>query len=540
MIIKAIYTKEWLKLRWYFWGLCLTALGAGSYFWFHLNFAFKSIEPESMMWYRFAQIGDKPYTNLALFFLFSAVVIAVAQFLPETIRNRVRILIHLPCRLQTIAAHHLLAGGSSIFIINGLAGSLIVAVIMRYYPPDVVWVAAKDCFFWTLLGLALYLGLSGAILERDLWRKSLKLLFSLLLGLLYFKNHYTSIDLLLVLVVLWLTLPVYDSFLSVKRQRLHSFLFKISILPLCLLLIMIGVNRYQQEYSRHFEQYYIFFSPILNDFIYQKNGKGHNFIYGTQEQTFDRVTYESNLPFVYWKNLDIQGKLPIQINHESFDKERIRAARQSLQYHPSDLQPKEVGLYPLFNPISNQGVIPFPEEALALKSDRIIVYNCETVKENERLSNEVNQQLLAAGAIFPLRHIWGKTTNMKPFDWGYFVKDDMGKILNLRRANNSISVAPVPTPDNIGSIVHMRITENRLQNFYGYAIDVNSTVYLVSYPDYQFIPLNLQDFDYRSMKFHLLADPLHYLVRYDDETIYRAALFDKHYQLVATTSLPTP
>ena len=96
MMAKAIYTKEWLKLRWYLLTLCLAALGTVGYFWLNLDFDFKSIEPESMMWYRFAHIGDKPYSNLAWFFLFSAVVTAVAQFLPEIIRNRVRILTHLP------------------------------------------------------------------------------------------------------------------------------------------------------------------------------------------------------------------------------------------------------------------------------------------------------------------------------------------------------------------------------------------------------------------------------------------------------------
>ncbi|MCK4691816.1 MAG: hypothetical protein KAT20_08405, partial [Desulfuromonadales bacterium] len=156
MIYQAIYKKEWLKLRWYLLALCVTALSSAIYFWFDLDFTFKSIEPESMMWYRFAQLEDKPYSTLAPFFLFCAVVVAVAQFLPEIIRNRVRILIHLPCRLRTVVAHHLFAGGLSIIIINSMMSMMIVAIIMQYYPPEIVRITGKDCFFWTLLGLALY------------------------------------------------------------------------------------------------------------------------------------------------------------------------------------------------------------------------------------------------------------------------------------------------------------------------------------------------------------------------------------------------
>ena len=534
MVSKAIYKKEWFKLRWYLLALCVTALSSAIYFWFDLDFTFKSIEPESMMWYRFAQLEDKPYSTLAPFFLFCAVVVAVAQFLPEIIRNRVRILIHLPCRLRTVVAHHLFAGGLSIIIINSMMSMMIVAIIMQYYPPEIVRITGKDCFFWTLLGLALYLGLSGAILERNIWRKSFKLLLPLLLSLLYFKTRYAVGDLLLAALVLWLTLPVYDSFLSVKVQRLKSPLYKGSIVLVCLLIIAVGVTRYQEEYSRFFEKYYIFFSPVLNDFIYQKNSKGHQFVYGTEQTTFDRLAYEKNLPFVYWKNLDIQGELPFQINGESYDKQRIKGARLSLQYRPNSLATREVSLYPLFNPISNNGVIPFPEEVFSLKPDKVVVYDCETVRVNQQITNEMNEKLKAVGVSFPLQRIWGKTTNMKPFDWGYFVKDNVGQIFNLRRSDNELSVRKIPIPHDISSIAYMRISENRQKNFYGYAIDTNSRVFLVAYPDYQFIPLELADFDYRHMPFHLISDPLHYIVRYRNQKTYRAVLFSKQYQLLKT------
>ena len=537
MINREIYKKEWLKLKWYLLALCSVVLSASIYFWFDLDFTFKSIEPESMMWYRFAQLEDKPYSVLAPFFLFSAVVIAVAQFLPETIHNRVRILTHLPCSLKRVVAHHLFAGGLSIITISGMLSMMIITIIMQYYPPEIVRTAGKDCFFWTLLGLVLYLGLSGAILERNIWKKSFKLLLPLLLSLLYFKNRYTGGDLLLAAVVLWLTLPVYDSFLSVKAQRLKSPLYKLSIALVCMLIITGNVTRYQEEYTRSFEKYYIFFSPLLNNFVYQKNSKGHQFVYGTQEKTFDRLTYEKALPFVYWKNLDIQGELPFFINGIAYDKQRIKNTRLSLQYRPDSLTTKEVNLYPLFNPISHKGVIPFPEEVFSPKQDKIVIYDCETVQINRQLTNAMNKKLKTAGVSFPLHRIWGKTTNMKPFDWGYFVKDNTGHIFNLRRSDNELSVKKIPIPKHVADIAYIRISENRQKNFYGYAIDTASQVYLIAYPDYQFIPLELTDFNYKNMSFHLISDPLYYIVRYHNQKTYRATLFNKQYKFLKSIQL---
>ncbi|MDY0191534.1 MAG: DUF4857 domain-containing protein [Desulfuromonas sp.] len=537
MVYKAIYKKEWFKLRWSALALCVVALSSASYFWFNLDFTFKSIEPESMMWYRFAQLEDKPYASLAPFFLFSALVIAVAQFLPEIIRNRVRILTHLPCPLRTVVAHHLIAGSLSIFSINTLMTLALITIIRRYYPDEIVLVAAKDCLFWSLLALALYLGLSAAIIERNRWRKAYKLLFPVLLSLLYFKNRYASQDLILIALILWLTLPVYDSFLSVKVQRVKSILYHLSIGAVCLLIVSVGITRYQQEYRHFVEQYYIFYSPIINDFIYQKNGQGHQFSYGTQTTTFDRQEYEHLLPFVYWKNLDIQGKLPFTLHGQQYDKQRIKAARLSLQYHPASLDTKEVALYPLFNPISHKGVIPFPEEVFAIKHDRIVVYDCETIQPEPLLTEQTNALLKQQHVQFPIDTMWGKITNMKPYDWGYFFKDNLGRLFNLKRGDNTLTVNEVLVPQQVGEIVHMQISENRQQNVYGYAINHLSQVYLISYPNYKFIPLRLDGFDYQTMTFHLISDPIQYIVRYHDDKIYHAALFNRDFQFLKSVTL---
>ena len=51
---RAIYKKEWLKFKWYLPALATAAVAAALHFWFELDLAFASIEPESMLWYRFA------------------------------------------------------------------------------------------------------------------------------------------------------------------------------------------------------------------------------------------------------------------------------------------------------------------------------------------------------------------------------------------------------------------------------------------------------------------------------------------------------
>ena len=391
--------------------------------------------------------------------------------------------------------------------------------------------------FWLLPSLTLYLGLCSVIIERSLWRKWLKLLPTVLIVLLFYKNRYSSGDLLLLAVILWLLPAVYDSFLSVKTLRLRTLPYRGGALLVGVLILVSGMTRYQQDFAKDFKKYYLFYSPVLEAFVYQKNGRGHQFEYGTTQATFNRETYEDALPFVYWKNRDIQGRLPVAIAGKTYAKEDIRKARLSLQYQPSRLTASEVQLYPLFNPSNDKGAIPFPEEVFVLKMDRILVYDCESVEVIPDLSRQLNSLLADAGAIFPLTGIWGKTTNMKPFDWGYFIKDQKGRVFNLSRADNDLAVKQVPLPRQLAPIVYIQVSENRQKNFYGYLITENSRVFLIGYPDYELIPIQLEGFDYRKMSFQLLADPLHYLVRFDDDKTYHAVLFDKDYQLIKTIKI---
>ncbi len=130
-----------------------------------------------------------------------------------------------------------------------------------------------------------------------------------------------------------------DSFYSIKQQRLNSKIFKASSVLVFILLIVNGYMNYKKNYVHEFNKYYIFYSNIINDFVYQKNFGDHRFEYGIKDkENFDRQTYESYLPFVYWRDLDIQKKLPIKIGDTQFNKQTIKKSRLGFSYNPNMLK----------------------------------------------------------------------------------------------------------------------------------------------------------------------------------------------------------
>ncbi len=68
-MFQQIIKKEWLKLKFYFFILLFIIVVNLFYFGFNINFSFETIEPESMMWYKFAHLEDKPYFYLSYFFI---------------------------------------------------------------------------------------------------------------------------------------------------------------------------------------------------------------------------------------------------------------------------------------------------------------------------------------------------------------------------------------------------------------------------------------------------------------------------------------
>lgn len=467
-MFKSIFLKEWLKIKYPLFFLLIFSIIILSYFAFDLNFQFSTIEPESMMWYRFIHLEHKPHFILYYFYLFVGIIVATSQFLPEIIQKRVKVTLHLPLNIFQNIFLHLLIGIIFICSIITLFSISLLRIISDYYPKEIVQVVFEDSLFFSLISLLTYILISLIIMEQNRIKQLLKTVFTLLV-LFYFG--------------------------------------------------------FQGSFEKEFHKYYIFYSDILDEFVYQKNFGEHRFEYGIKDKkTFSQKEYESYLPFVYYRDLEIQKKLPIQIKNISYDANEIKNSKLGFEYNYKMLKKKEVELYPLFNPHSNIGMIKFPEEVFGIFKDGAKVYDFD----NDHLktkSEELNEKLKELDFSYPAKNIWGKTTNIKPFDLGYLIQDNQNRLFNLKKENDKITIKEINYLKN-QELIYINISENRQQKLSGYAIDKNSNFYLLTW-DFEFIKLDLKEFDYKNMRLKLIADPLHYLIRYDNGNSYFAAIFSK-------------
>ena len=527
-MINSIIKKEWLKIKFYFLGALLLIIASLGYFTFQLDFAFATIEPESMLWYKFAHLEDKPYFYLSYLFLSIGAIISVAQFLPEKIQDRIKIMAHLPLNMRDSLFYHLFIGIGFVSLLATLLAISLLLILVNYYPDIIIQTAFKDTIAYSFASIVVYVGLSAVILEKKPFLIALKLIIVVLFVVSFLTNHFEILDSIWLIFLAFIPFVALDSFYSIKQQRLNSIFFKISGVVIISTLFYAGYLNYKENYKKEFNKYYIFYSNIVNDFVYQKNFGKHQFEYGIKDKkTFDRVEYESYLPFVYWRNLDIQKKLPINIDGIEFDKKTIKKSRLGFSYNPKMLKKLEVELYPLLNPQSNKGMIKFPEEMFNITNKGAFIYDYDNGL-NYELSESLNTTLMIKGFTFPASNIWGKPTNMKPYDKGYLALDKKKKLFNIKRKDGEIEVSQVPYPKGI-DIAYIKLSENKQKLLSGYAIDTNSQFYFLTW-DFEFIKLELPNFDYKTMKLKLISNPMNYLIRYDNGNDYFAIAFERDHK----------
>lgn len=531
----AVFKKEWIKLKYFVYGFIILDAVLLFYFWHTLRYEFATVEPESMMWYRFVHFGQKPYSYFFVVFFVFGVFTGLAQFLQERIEKRVKILLHLPLSILKTMTLHLFFGMMFLLLVEALLIVGVSFILSFYYPDEIVYVAIKDFIFFVIGSLLGYVGVSSAILDRNVRISTLKFLLTIAVFALFYKSRFEAIDTLFVIFLFIFCFAFLDSLYSFKGLRAGVIYKFLAIIGICLALF-IGYEKYNKEYAKEFNRYYIFYSHILDKFVYQKNFGDHIFEYGDANgKRFDRVEYESFLPFVYWRDLDIRGKLPIEVAGAKFDAQSIKSSKLSFSYDPKMLQQNEVELYPLINPIGSIGMIPFPEEAILFFQGGVKVYNFDD-ELDKSLTKEIEELMKSKGVTLPIKNVWGKPVNMKPYDVGYLILDSANRLFNLKRGDGRTTLEEVRYPEGI-ELVFVGIGENRQKELIGYAIDAQSSFYLLRFGSFEFVKLELAGFDYKKMKLQLLADPLSYLIRYDNGDVYRVSLFDRELNFVESVKM---
>jgi len=289
------------------------------------------------------------------------------------------------------------------------------------------------------------------------------------------------------------------------------------------------------------ESVHLLHSPVLDAFVWKekvavvppeaaaKNEDHHqDFVYRDEHGTYySRVEFERLLPFIYYKNMELWGLLPIALHGRSFDAGSIRDDRRVMELPAAGLRARgpDRALVPLLESASDAARLVFPEDRYRLAPDGLQFINADTNQEDQDLSREFTQALRRAGFVFPARLTAGRHTILKPYDAGHMLVDANGAVFHLRRARGRPVAVRTPIPPERDTRF-IEIIESARRDHLGLLLDGRGGLHVLD-ADYTLHALSLPGYDPARMDFRLILDPLFATAVYGDAAAIHGVAMDR-------------
>ncbi len=221
---KAIFYKEWLKIRWVVFGSIIMVIGFLSYVNLNVRQFFTMNDPINV-WIFFIQQKALYYTVLKYIPVILAIVLALVQFFPEMTKNRYRLTFHLPFN-ETISLFLMVAVGLLVMLLISILyiiGLSITGTI--YFPIELTTSSLITVTPWLLAGFITYLGMSSIVVDPS-WKYRLvyMLLFAPFIQSLFLEKIYCqytrSIGLYLLFSILYIPIIIFPGYRLRKGSRL--------------------------------------------------------------------------------------------------------------------------------------------------------------------------------------------------------------------------------------------------------------------------------------------------------------------------------
>ena len=323
----------------------------------------------------------------------------------------------------------------------------------------------------------------------------------------------------------------------------------ISMLILAVLVLAFHLpNLYDRLAVSWVEKTHLFYSPTLKDFIYTETTAGFdpeaaakaedhhaNVAYkDARGRYYDRIEFESHLPFIYVRNMDRRGLLPLNIDGLVLDRGAIDAHRQVLELSvrnlPGHTPPQ--AFWPILNTDPVQAGLVFPDDRFRMTDEAMEFINADYNRVDEELTGIWTKALKDEGFKFPARSVAGNFTILKPFDDGIFMVDDNYAVFHLRRVRNQPLVVRTPIDPQL-KCRYLTVVESNLRQFHGLLLDGRDRLHLMTTDGYRLVELDLPGYVADEMDFKIIFDPLYKTAVYSDERVVRAVALDSDYRPIA-------
>lgn len=184
-MFKALFYKEWIKLRWYMLLAVLAITGTAAYCMFNLHRAI-SIKEAAHIWEVMVTKNAIFVDYLKYLPLLVGTLAALVQFVPEMYRKCLKLTLHLPCT-EKMTLFSMLGSGlllvCACFAMSLLAPACYLPAVL---PAELVKNVFSALAPWYLAGVAAYLLMAWVCLEPTWKLRTVNLVIAILVVRIYF------------------------------------------------------------------------------------------------------------------------------------------------------------------------------------------------------------------------------------------------------------------------------------------------------------------------------------------------------------------
>lgn len=171
MILLHIFYKEWIKTRWTY--LATLLLGLATVFYLFIRVE-NGMERFGAKVYMLKVLYDNPpliyYAMLRCIPLLIAAAVGVAQYLPETVNRRIRLMLHLPVSNTRLMLGMALYGVAVITLANLILLGLFAAKNIALFPAEITRPVMESVLPWFVAAYPVYGFIAMIALEPNRWR----------------------------------------------------------------------------------------------------------------------------------------------------------------------------------------------------------------------------------------------------------------------------------------------------------------------------------------------------------------------------------
>ena len=321
---------------------------------------------------------------------------------------------------------------------------------------------------------------------------------------------------------------------------------KLAVSTLCIYILCVFLlswalpEMYSIIFKKEVAKTALFFSPLDKKMVYteqlliddlQAKEKSENHhadvVYKDEDgKYYTREEFEAKIPFIYFRNMELRGLFPLEIDGKYYDRAIIEKHRRVLELSSRRLDHKkhEEAIYPLLESNPNQVALVLPADRFRMTEHAMEFIDSDENAPQPELTDLFTTALKAKGFVFPSQKVWGNFSVFKPYDAGIFVLDSKGQSFHILRKNNMPIIKRIPFNKNF-TPAKIIISEAKDSKVLGLLLDTNSQIYLFHTENYALTHIPISGYNPETMDLKVLLDPIYLTVIYSDNQNIHATAF---------------